>query len=197
MIWKAIILVIVAIIAFLWWRISSVGRGVNAVDAKTLERIAPLEQKLKNGENISEDEIIRLAEQPENRKMLYSMLKEHNKLYLFPRQFLSTKAQAQADMVRWLSHPNELQKPPDELELLEIVEYEINGETQEFYVFKYKTNPPHWAAKDGWMIGASGPYGPTKEDYSFTEGTFSNFNSIDKESPHELVAWIRKNILGQ
>lgn len=60
-------------------------------------------------------------------------------------------------MVNGLIFPTELNAAPDEIELIKTVRVDkpITGAI-EYFVFKFRMHEPHWAAKDGWMVGVSG-----------------------------------------
>jgi hypothetical protein len=130
-----------------------------------------------------------VAADNEMRIELFELLEEQNKLSLFPKKYMTQGELAKSDMVRWLMFPTELETVPDEI----ILENVFNFDTTEYgiveyFLFKFKTNPPHWAAKDGWMAGISGPF--YKGDYPTTEprgGTFSSFVSWEELTPEEHV----------
>jgi hypothetical protein len=63
----------------------------------------------------------------------------------------------------------------------------------DYYLFRFRTKEPHWAAKDGWIAGVSGPY--LRKDEPTTEplgGTFSTFTKWDAKTPEEHVGDIRE-----
>ena len=76
---------------------------------------------------------------------------------LLPARFATARAAAEADMVRWLVESSEIGRAPDEIEWLGSVD-DYRDVPLEALRFRYRA--PHWAAPRGWMVGASGPYGP-------------------------------------
>lgn len=47
-----------------------------------------------------------------------------------------------------------------------------------FFVFRFRTKPPHWAAKDGWLAGVAGPYWENEEPDLVPAGVFSRFEAF-------------------
>ncbi len=82
---------------------------------------------------------------------------------------------AEGDLVRWLTYPTELGRVPDKIEFLEIKPQSDGGV---MYYFKFMTEPPHWAADDGWMLGWAGPFARGKLETHGT-GTFSEFEKFE------------------
>ncbi len=68
----------------------------------------------------------------------------------------------------------------------------VHGGIYDYYLFRFRTHPPHWAAKDGWTAGVSGPFlgknSPSTESYG---DTFSSFEEWDSKQPDEHVGNIR------
>ena len=180
----------VAVVGFLWWRFTSVGRGARQRDAKLQKLLEPLAQKLANREPISAEEVHQLCEKPQLRPFLYDVLKKSNKLELFPQEYLSLPEQGAAVLSYWMMHPNELQDAPAEIELLETVEREIEGKPCTFFVYRYRMSPGHWAAGDGWLVGLAGPFFADDPPYPQTASGFSRVgDSPDKLQPAEFVDW--------
>jgi hypothetical protein len=92
---------------------------------------------------------------------------------------------AEANLIGWLNHPNELRSPPDQIELMKKVKApRADGY---YFVFRYRVEEPHWAAKDGWMAGVAGPYDLTGAPAPHARGTFSRFEAYDSRTPEEHV----------
>jgi hypothetical protein len=176
---------VVAFIAWLVWAACSGGRRSYARMAARIERVT---KRLIAGEDPDPGDLERFARDRATRKVLYDALEHHQKLTLFPSQYLTPEAMAEADLVVWLAHPNELGAVPDEMELMATLPVPAPGfDHQRYFVFRFKTKPPHWAAKDGWRAGVAGPCrvdGPVAPGAS---GTFSSFESYDAKSPEEHV----------
>ena len=57
-------------------------------------------------------------------------------------------------MVSWLIFRTELARVPDEIELMKVVSVDTprNGPI-DYYVFRFRTYPPHWQPKtNGWLV---------------------------------------------
>jgi hypothetical protein len=80
------------------------------------------------------------------------------------------------------------------MELVKKVTYKIENENVYYYVFKFRINEPHWAAKDGWMLGVVGPYFDDSKPYDFPGGTFSRLSKIDSVSADDEAKWVHENI---
>ena len=149
---------------------------------------------LKHGKGVSADALKAVAASPEMRGSLYEELKKTHKIDLFPRRYLTQEAFAESEMVRWLVYPTELGRVPDEIELMKVV----SADTREpdgildYYVFRFRTFKPHWAAKDGWTAGVAGPFlrkdAPSPDAYG---GTFSSFERWEAQTPEQHVGDIR------
>lgn len=188
--WNVIIGIAVAVALFLWWRYTSVARGARARDEKLLQLLDPIEEKLANREDVGANEVEALAAKAHLRPMLFAMLKEFERLDLFPEGQKSVQSQAEAILAYWLMHPNELQDVPEEMRLAEKVCREIDGEQADFYVFRYKMSDGHWAAKDGWLLGLAGPFLDKDVPYSGHPVAFSRCGDKHGEvTPSELVDW--------
>jgi hypothetical protein len=98
-------------------------------------------------------------------------------------------------MVRWLMVPTEIGRVPDRIELKKVVALDTGGPDGflDYYVFRFKTLPPHETAKDGWLAGVAGPF--LRKDAPTTEAqgeTFSEFESWDARSPEEHVGDVKE-----
>ena len=150
---------------------------------------------LKMGEAVDNDTLFSLAASAEVRSMLFHHLNEIKRLDLYPKEYFSKEAFAEADMVNWLIFPTELGRAPDQIELMKVVEIDTQTEDGiiEFYVFRFRTLPPHWAAKDGWMAGISGPYLQTDPPGELSPSeTFSSFEPWESKTPEEHVGDIQE-----
>jgi hypothetical protein len=186
---KILLGVIIAIAAFIVWRYTSVRRGARARDEALLKRLDGLGMHLEKNTEIRPEEIQRLAASPELRHFLYQMLTAFGRPHLFPSQYLSQEAQAQAALAYWLLHPNELQAAPSALELVDRVEREVSQRNGTFCVFRYKMPAGHWAGPE-WLLGLAGPFFPDDRPYQRRAGAFSRAgDKATTISPSELVDW--------
>lgn len=183
--------VAIALLALVWWRWTSVGRGARQRDEKILQLLDPLGERLEKKERIPPGEVADLAAKPHVRPLLYAMLTHFERLDLFPARYLDTASQGEAELAYWLMHPNELQDAPEQIELVESIVTALGdeGERGEFLVFRYTMRQGHWAAKDGWLLGVAGPYSQDDVPYSGA-GAFSRAgDKYGEVGPNELVDW--------
>jgi hypothetical protein len=175
------------VVIFVAWRIYATISGGNRAYKERLSAIEPITQALANGRTPPDDQLLKFARERVTRQVLFEVLRDGGKLDLFPEEFRTWPALAEADLVAWLCHPNELQMAPDHVELMATLPAPSAPDTH-YFLFRYKTNPPHWAAKDGWMAGVAGPYDLTKAPEPHAPGTFSRFEAFGSRTPEEHVA---------
>ena len=179
---------LVALVAiFVVWRIYATIVGGSRAYKARLAAIGPVTTALANGSEPSEADVLRFARDRVTRQVLFEVLREAGRIDLFPSELRTWPALAEANLVAWLCHPNELQVPPDEIELMATLPAPGAADTH-YFLFRYKTNPPHWAAKDGWMAGVAGPYDLTKDPEPYAPGTFSRFEAFESRTHEEHVA---------
>jgi hypothetical protein len=98
---------------------------------------------------------------------------------------------SEADMVRWLTFPTELNTVPDEMELKGVLE--CREVRQRYFLWKFRTFAPDNHAKDGWMAGLSGPFEIDEPPAVDPVGsTFSAFNQWDAMSPLDHALAVAK-----
>ena len=78
-------------------------------------------------------------------------------------------------MISWLSHPGELGKVPDEIELTKEFDYL----DMKYYIFKYKKN----FSDTVWLLSVCGGYEPDSEDHC--GHVFSDFKEYKEENEVE------------
>jgi hypothetical protein len=179
--------VVVAVVAWLIW--AAYAGGAKSY-ARLAARIEPVASRLAAGQDPDPADLERFARDRVTRRVLYDALERHQKLALFPPKYLTPALMAEADLIVWLNHPNELGAVADEIELMSTLPVPASGfEHQRYFLFRYRTSPPHWAAKDGWLAGVAGPY-PTEGAVTSpaASGTFSRFEPYDSKTPEEHVA---------
>ena len=179
----------VAVVGFIIWRYLATVQGQRKLIIGLLEKVAPVSDALDSNKEPDALVVHQLANDPVTRCALYDTLLTHHRLDLFPDELLTWPAIAEADMVFWLSHPNELETPPDEIELAGKVSKRFpNLPTNlHYFVFKFRVDPPHWAAKNGWMAGVAGPYNLKTKPMPGGSGTFSRLEPFDSRSLKEHV----------
>ncbi len=149
--------VVVVLVALVLWRVASVGRGARQRDARILRELEAVEAGLRSGGEVRATDVVALAGRPYLRRHLFGMLREHNRADLFPKEHLSRRSQAEAALVHWMMHPNELQDPPAEIQHLVTLARDVGGRKAEFEIFRYKMPAGHWAGSE-WILGLAGPF---------------------------------------
>jgi hypothetical protein len=147
------------------------------------------------GNPVDKKDVEDVARYAEMRNWLYNEFKRLGKSSLFPKEFQTQKSFAEADMVNWLVYPTELGRVPDEIELMKVVAVDtgLPDGVYDYYLFRFRTREPHWAAKDGWIAGVSGPY--LRKDQPTTKSlgdTFSTFTKWDAKTPEDHVGDTRE-----
>src|SRR5262245_3106917 len=150
---------------------------------------------LRLGHEADRQRVVEVAANPETRGILYDQLEKLKRISLYPKQYLTQEALAEADMVNWLIYPTELGRAPDEIELMEIISGDTNTDDGilDWYLFRFRTHPPHWAAEDGWVAGVSGPFRRKGAPKPWGLGdTLSSFTAWDSKSAEGHVEDVRE-----
>jgi hypothetical protein len=177
------------------WRLIATFLATKRRDRLVYEKVAPVIAQIESGKEPDAAAIAKLAEQSVTRRALHEALKGFDREDLFPKQFLTRQAAAEADLSYWLLHPNELDSEPDALELMATLKREYKDMPLEYYIFRYRMLEPHWAAADGWMVGIAGPYLEDSRLYCWAPGTFSTFEKYDSKTPGEHVDWLHEMMI--
>lgn len=155
--------------------------------------LSPLLAKLKTQQAIDSIEVLEIVVIPGLRHALFRMLEDFGKTDLFPAEYLSREKGAESHMVIWLEYPTELGNAPDEIILLSRVLHNADAGL-EYFVFKFFSVRPLWAARNGWMIGVSGPYAALAQPYDAPLRVFSRFNKVGSVTDEQEVKWVHDNI---
>lgn len=143
---------------------------------------------LRLGIDVAPRHIFQIAASPEMRNWLYERLVELGRESLYPVALKTQEAFAESNMVQWLSYPTELGAAPDEIELMDVVNIGSPERPMDYYLFRFRTFPPHWAAENDWMAGLAGPFSrreaPTTQAHGYT---FSSFEPWDSKTPDEHI----------
>ena len=151
-------------------------------------RLAPVMDAIEAGGQPDPAAVRKVAADPETRNALYDAMAEAGKAALFPPEFRTRRAYAESDLVYWLCHPNELRQAPDEIQLAQIISLPSEAGPVEYYLFRFRTNPPHFANDKGWMAGVSGPYAKgTTVPAEAPGGTSSELEPYGARTPQEHV----------
>lgn len=187
------------VVAFVVWRYIATALGGDKVRRRILEKISPVPEMLDEGQTPDPVLLQRFAGNVETCKVLWETLDAFGRLELFPGEYRQWEHLAKADLVFWLCHPNELTSPPDEIEVMATVDSPSSTAEQpaQYFVFRYRVNEPHWAAKDGWMAGVAGPYGISGDPQPHGQATFSRFEAYDSRTPEEHVHVTHEALFGK
>ncbi len=150
---------------------------------------------LRLGEQVDQVHMGDVARSAEMRNHLHDELQKMDRVSMFPEEYATQEAFAESDMVNWLVFPTELGRVPEEIELMKVVSVDTATEDGflDYYVFRFRTHEPHWAAKDGWVAGISGPFLRRDAPSTNSSGeTFSSFESWESKTPEEHVGDIQE-----
>jgi diadenosine tetraphosphatase ApaH/serine/threonine PP2A family protein phosphatase len=177
----ALVLVVAAGYVFL---VARVYRASARRDAAVASLLRPVVDAIERGQAPAAGDIATLSQNPLTRNRLYDVLAAAGRSDAFPHEQRNPEAFACSDLCYWLAHPHELGAAPDELELLARFERgSRDQEAAEFFVFRFRAHPPHWAAARGWIAGIAGPYALGQPPATMARRTFSRFESADARTP--------------
>jgi hypothetical protein len=177
----ALVLVVIAGYVFL---VARVHRATGRRNAAVASLLRPVVDSIARGEPPALADIASLSQNPLTRVRLYDVLAAGGRSDAFPREQINPEAFACSDLCHWLAHPHELGAAPDEIELLGRFERRpVDQEPAEFFVFRFRVSPPHWAAPKGWIAGIAGPYALDQPPTTTARRTFSCFESADARTP--------------
>jgi hypothetical protein len=177
-------------------------QSVNLPDGEPLREVAreydstvfkDASKRLARGQNLSAEQIEKFASAPETRADFYALLWDFQKQEIFPKEYYNFEKATESRLVEWLMYPTELDTIPSKIEFIKRLTLHENDSTFTYYVYRFKTEKPHWAAKDGWILGVVGPYFKDSQPYDWPKGTFSRFKKIRESTPAEEVAWAHTN----
>ena len=188
--------VILLILGFIFYRKWKVNKQSRELNEQRIERVRILVDKFEAGQIPTPDEVRPFAYNLGTRQATFGVLNEANKLDLFPPDLLTIERGAEANLANWLEFPTELGALPDEIEHLKRVTIPFDNENNVYYeVFKFRVNEPHWAAKDGWILGVVGPYFDDSKPYDFPAATFSRLSSkLGTIEPEDEAKWVHDKL---
>ncbi|KAF2512617.1 hypothetical protein [Flavobacterium foetidum] len=187
--------IVSAIILFAIYRFIVVNIQNKKLNKVRFQRIEPIYEKLRNGKELTREEVLPFASNILTRESTYQLLWEYKKTELFPEFYHTIEKGAESHLANWLEFPTELDACPDKIELEEKVRIDFDGNNVFYYVFKFLTNEPHWASKNGWMFGVVGPYFDDSQPYDSAGATFSRLTPKESGiSVEDEVKWVHENI---
>lgn len=141
--------------------------------------------------------VAQVATSAECRKWLIDGLHKLERTQLFPRELQTQAALAESDLVNWLIHPTELGRPPDEIELMQTIPFDTETDAgwADYFLFRFRVDPPHWSSRDGWLAGVSGPF--LRRDRPTIQAlgdTFSAFTPWERKGESEHADDVRELI---
>jgi hypothetical protein len=168
-------------------------RKFRKLSEQKYKTIAPLMIKVTAQVEVAESEFLKAAGDPSLRHALFSALSACQRGDLFPTAYLTIEKGAESSLVNWLEFPTELGAAPDEIEFIEMITVQDDGDLH-YYVFRYRMVTPHWAKKFGWMIGVAGPYKKDSLPYDIPRRVFSRFNIAESTPIVGEVEWVHANV---
>lgn len=190
-------LIALAVIVFIIYRLITVKRQHRRLESERFERVRALYEKLESGAALSEADVFPYAENMLTRQTAFELLAHYKKTDLFPKEFYTLVKAAESSLANWLLFPTELDACPDVIEHIKRVSFDFDGQNNlvHYEVFKYRISEPHWAAKNGWILGVVGPYFDDSQPYDPSSSTFSRISStLDKVSPEDEAKWVHEHI---
>ncbi|MGC3947598.1 MAG: hypothetical protein QM762_24350 [Chryseolinea sp.] len=188
-----IVPLIIGFVLYMNWKVNKQGR---ALDVARYERIKPLMDKIDQGDLLTTGDIRPFAFDLATREATYQLLDQIGNLELFPSELVNFEKAAEARLANWLEFPTELDALPDDIEHIKTVSVPLDDQQHARYlVLKFRKNEPHWAAKEGWLLGVVGPYFSDSKPYDFPSATFSRFSSkLGSITPEEEVKWVHEHL---
>jgi hypothetical protein len=181
--------------AFVVYRLLAIRRARIEQHELRNQRLEPILVKIRTGVQIHAEDVVPLAYDIRSRCATYEFLEVSGKLSLFPQELITFEKAAEGRLANWLEFPTELDTVPDAIEHMERVTVLFDGHDVYYHVFKYMTKEPHWAAKDGWMLGVVGPYFAHSSPYDLPSATFSRCDSkLGGITPKDEAQWVHEHI---
>ena len=194
---SAIAVLVIAGIAvlFIIYKVLSSNKVIRQIARERYVRVQILYDKLEMGIALVETDVHNFAKALSTREITYKLLSDFNTTEIFPKEFYSIEKGVAGNLANWLEFPTELNACPDEMEHVKRVTFDFDGRNNlvHYEVFKYRIDEPHWAAKDGWMLGVVGPFYDDSKPYDFPNSTFSRIRrTVDQASPEDEAKWVQK-----
>jgi hypothetical protein len=168
-------------------------RATLKLDRQLDKEIAPAIRAARRGGPDAAAVLAEFAERLDTRNHLYAKLEKMGRADLFPAEYRSLDKIAASDLARWLLHPNELGAAPAETELVRELPVVEGPKIGSLFLFRFRTDPSHWAADRGWMAGVAGPYWDGEAAVS-AGGTFSELSPFDEMSEEQHVEFLREQV---
>lgn len=193
-VWIGLAVLLLVIITFLIYRYVSFRRESRKHNEEKFERVKPLYDKLELSGPLAMEDVFPFSENILTRTTTYELLSSYDLQNLIPAEFNTIQKAAESYLACWLEFPTELEKIPDEIEHVEKVIIDFDGNNVIYHVYKFRTDPPHWAANNGWMLGVVGPYFDDSNPYDYPKSTFSRLSKLTDVTASEEANWVHKNL---
>lgn len=102
---------------------------------------------LRQGHALSPETLEGIAACDETRNPFRESLNDLHYGFLFPPEHDGPEPANRSSLVSWLTHPNEWECAPDEIELMDVVDKDV-------YVYRFRADGR--TRRDGWMAGIAG-----------------------------------------
>jgi hypothetical protein len=194
-----IVLVLLAVAGFVAYRLNSVHQAGRVQLQRRFKRIQSLYDKITNEEPLTRADVLPYAKNILTREATFNLLKDRNMTELFPPEFYSHEQAGASYLANWLELPSELDACPDEIQYVKRVVIQDQDQSPTYYeVFKYRINPPHPSADNGWMIGIAGPCYEPADPYDQPRTAFNRANrKFDSVIPEEEAKWVHEHVTNQ
>jgi hypothetical protein len=191
-------LFVAAISALLLSRLILLRRAAVRLHLLRFRRIGFLYEQIRKNQKLTKEDLLGFAENPLTRETAFLFLRDNDITEMFPQQYYSIEKAAESSLASWLEFPTELNRSPDEIEHIGEVTV-VNAKDMDYtqyHIFRFRVNEPHFAAKDGWMLGVVGPYAPYSKPYDKPKTIFSRFAKASSGvSPQQEAEWVHRHIL--
>jgi len=150
------------------------------------------------GETVDRDEWDWIARSRPVRPQLLESLGEIMRPDLIPELCLDQEKIAEGVLANWLTHGNEWDREPDEIERIYVETRpgpyaHPGGQTlpdgpYTYWFFKFRVTEEHWARERGWNVGMAGGFPKNRFPTVISDGrTFSKFHRVEEKSLKEHV----------
>jgi hypothetical protein len=192
---KFLLLIPVVIGAYILWTLFKARKKNDTRDYGYLNAIIPILNEIKDGKKPNQKEIKAICEDYAQRFFNIRLLNSYERLDLIPTEYQNQLSGAISSLSYLLTNSDNLGASPDQIELQDTIPFPSPDATKDviYYVFRFKMNPPHWAAATGWRAGVAGPYYPDTPYYVMAFGTFSRFDPINDLTSEGHARWVHEN----
>jgi len=139
--------------------------------------------KIINNLTIDSFEIDELLKDKNKLNRVISLFERFDALNKIPADRVTQEDIAKSSMLDWLIYPTELGKEPDDIELIDKLEYQ----GLVYYIYKFRSSD--FRIKE-YMLGVSGGYEKDKITARNSGHTFSEFNEVSRDFKNQAIELI-------